>query len=152
MLLHFSYSQHCLEFLPCRKVSISPAEVSPLLGWAKAQNLQALWEKPAACPPQGGKGILALLPLADDDSSKRKRNDFYLASKLPLAGYNCCLLPIAPCNKSSFRWKNKNPTKNPAEDFERGFHVRKKERELFRLQAGRKPSFIKRIREAVAPL
>lgn len=46
-------------------------------GWANGQNLQAVWEllpKPAACPPQGGKGILALLPLAHDDSSDRKRN------------------------------------------------------------------------------
>lgn len=124
MLLHFSYSQHCLEFLPCRKVSISPAKVSPLLGWAKAQILQGEWEllpKAAACPPQGGKGILALLPLADDDSSKRKIIYFYLASKLLFAGDNCVFSPLYPVIKAASGGKSKNPTKNPTEDFQRGF-------------------------------
>lgn len=131
MLLHFSYSQHCLEFLPCKKVSISPAKLSPLLGWAKAQNLQAVWEllpKPAACPPQGRKGILALLPLADDDSSKEKIIYFCLASKLLFAGYNCVFSSLYPVIKtaSASDGKTKNPTENLTEDFQRDFHVRKR--------------------------
>lgn len=118
MLLHFSYSQHCLEFLPCRKVSISL-----LLGWAKAQSLQAVWEllpKAAACPPQGGKGILALLPLADDDSSKKKINYFYLASKLLFLGDDCVFSPLYPVLQAASDRKTKNPTKNPT-GFSEGF-------------------------------
>lgn len=84
-------------------------------GWAKAQNLQAVWKflpKAAACPPQAGKGILALLPLADDDSSKRKRNYFYLASKLLFLGDKHVFSPLYPVLQAASDRKTKNPTKN----------------------------------------
>lgn len=108
--------------------SAFPQQSIPLLGWAKTQNLQAGWEllpKPAACPPQGGKGILALLPLADDDSSKRKINYFYLESQLLFPGDNCVFSPLYPVIQAVSDRKSKNPTQNPTEDFQRGFHVRK---------------------------
>lgn len=92
--------------------------------WAKGQKLQAVWEllsKPAACPPQGGKG--------DPGSSapcrwrqfrpkeKNKVNYLYLALNLWLLGDNCVFFPLYPLIQAASERKTKNLTKNSTEGF-----------------------------------